>query len=645
VSFFERQDQARRFTRALVLLFLVGLTAVVASVDLTVAMVALNLGEHPGWRIPTLEWLHSSWLLMSVTSVATAVFLVAASLSKLWELRAGGGTLARELGGTLVPPDVEQADRRRLRNVCEEMAVASGIPVPEIYALDEEWGINAFAAGLSTSDAAIGVTAGAIERLDRDELQGVIAHEFSHVLSGDTRLNTAFVGVLHGLMLIGYVGSELLHVRSRVRLTRDARGQVVVFGAALALIVIGFVGLGCGRLIQAALSRQREHLADASAVQFTRNPVGLAGALKKVAAVSEGSRVEARRAERVSHMWFGALGSLFGDWLDTHPPIRERIRSLDPSFDPAELAGIAERDRTDPAREHSRRRLAARARELHSFPDRVVAAVGNPTAEDVEYASAMLGGLPVDVRSAASSSGEVDLVVLALLSSRDEGTRAGQRALLVARRGDDAIEALELLEAEVRAAGPALRLPLLDVAIPTLRARPVQRNRALLELANDWIHVDGRVDLAEYLIWKLLQLHLPPPGSPGLDVGRGEPLRSKLSSLAVVLAVVTQLGASDRQKSREAFELAVSSLPGPLVLELRWPGPVLAGDWISALDAALDDLDLVAPRDKADIVRAVTWAIVHDRKATLAEGELLRGICEALHCPLPPLAVRGDVYA
>jgi Zn-dependent protease with chaperone function len=608
VSFFERQDQARRFTRALVLLFFVGLIGVVASIDLTVAMVALNLGEHPDWRIPTLEWLRSNWLLMSVTSVATAVFLVAASLSKLWELRAGGGTLARELGGTLVPPDVEQADRRRLRNVCEEMAVASGIPVPEIYTLDEEWGINAFAAGLSMSDAAVGVTVGAIERLDRDELQGVIAHEFSHVLSGDTRLNTAVVGVLHGLMLIGYLGSELLHVRSRVRVTRDARGLGIVFGAAAALMVIGFVGLGCGRLIRAALSRQREHLADASAVQFTRNPAGLADALKKVAAVSEGSRVEARRAERVSHMWFGSIGSLFGGWLDTHPPIRDRIRILDPSFDPAELVGIAERDRTDPVREDSRRRLAARAREFHSFPDQVVSAVGNPTAEDVEYAAALLGGLPVRVRSAAASSGEVDLVVLALLSSRDEETRIGQRALLAARRGDGAIQALELLEAEVRAAGPALRLPLLDIAIPTLRARPAQRNRALLELANDWIYVDGRVDLAEYLIWKLLQLHLPRTGSPGLDTGRGEPLRSRLSALANLLAVVTQLGTSDREKAREAFELAVSSLPGPPVLELRWPGPVLAGDWISTLDVALDDLDRVASRDKADIVRAVSTA-------------------------------------
>jgi Zn-dependent protease with chaperone function len=324
MDFFEHQDKARKNTKVLVVYFVIAVVCIIASVYLACLLIFFGTQsqQHPGAPIPEFV-LWDPQLFLTVV-IGTLVIVIFGSLYKTAALAKGGSAVAEALGGRLLSPNTTHPDERKLCNVVEEMAIASGVPVPKIYVLDNEKGINAFAAGHALGDAAIGVTLGCMTLLSRDELQGVIAHEFSHILNGDMRLNLRLMGVIFGILCLTVIGRVLIYSRGG----RD-RNPLMLVG--LALIVIGAIGVFFGRLIQAALSRQREFLADASAVQFTRNPEGLSGALQKIG--SAGSKVESAHAGEVSHMFFGnGLGKSFLGSLATHPPLEERIRIIDPSW-------------------------------------------------------------------------------------------------------------------------------------------------------------------------------------------------------------------------------------------------------------------------------------------------------------------------
>ena len=329
MNFFKYQDQARRTSTRLVVLFALAVLAIVLAVNL--AAYSLLGGD-----------LKAQGLL----SLATALVIGVASWWRVRTLRGGGALIAAQMGGTLVAADTSDPMLRRYRNVAEEMAIAAGIPVPMLFVLDDEAGINAFAAGYSPSDAAVAVTRGALQHLNRDELQGVIAHEFSHVLNGDMRLNIHLMGVLFGILMLGVIGRKLIGTVGSSGLGRRRGGigpVAVMLGAGLAAIIIGAVGVFFARLIKAAVSRQREVLADASAVQFTRNNAGLAGALKKIAGLQEGSQLTDRAgAEEVSHMLFGE-GFAYRRWFATHPPMIERIARLEPGFSALHLKLLQQR--------------------------------------------------------------------------------------------------------------------------------------------------------------------------------------------------------------------------------------------------------------------------------------------------------------
>src|SRR6056297_1981581 len=316
MNFFEHQDRARKQTRVLVVAFMLAVLAIVMAMNLVMLGVFGRFqSAEQGWFSPGF-WLANGQVVLW-TSLATVLVVVLASAYRSAQLRGGGGQVARELGGVEVTGDSNDPLRRRLLNVVEEMAIASGVPVPQVFVLEHEPGINAFAAGWSPADAAVAVTRGTLETLNREELQGVIAHEFSHVFNGDMRLNIRLIGVLFGILALAVVGRRML---TSMHLTRGGRnknaGGIVL--VALAVVVIGYVGLFFGRWIQAAVSRQREYLADASAVQFTRSPEGIAGALKKIGAATAGSRLVVNTQE-VGHMLFAS--SLSSRLMATHPPL------------------------------------------------------------------------------------------------------------------------------------------------------------------------------------------------------------------------------------------------------------------------------------------------------------------------------------
>ena len=356
-DFFTRQDAARRKTTRLVVLFVLAVLAIMVSIDL---LLAATIGYASGgseggrrdyWAIATDPW------LVGLAVIGTLVVVGGGSLFKVAQLRGGGKVVAEELGGRLLHPDTSDPTEQQLQNVVQEMAIASGTPTPPVYLLDHEQGINAFAAGFTPSDAVIGITRGTAERLTRDELQGVVAHEFSHILNGDMRLNIRLIGILHGILIIGLLGYFVLRASMfsgyRRRSSRDqGGGAMVLLALGAGLAAVGFFGTFFGNLIKAAVSRQREFLADASAVQFTRHPDGIAGALKKIAGFSAGSRVQSPNAPAASHMFFGRATGGFSGMFSTHPPLEERIRRIDPSWDgtvPEEVERAA--PRPAPARE------------------------------------------------------------------------------------------------------------------------------------------------------------------------------------------------------------------------------------------------------------------------------------------------------
>ena len=384
MNFFEHQAAARRASTRLVVLFALAVIGIVAAVDLVVWVVYGAVPTDPaGSGGNTLG-------AMAVASLATVAIIVLGSLYRIASLRGGGDQVALQLGGTPVPEDTTDFNLRRLRNVVEEIAIASGVPVPRIYILEHEQAINAFAAGYSPADAVVAVTRGALERLNRDELQGVIAHEFSHILNGDMRLNVRLIGVLFGILVLAIIGRKVLqfgHVGGR-----DNRGAAAVIFAALIAMAIGYIGLFFGRMIKAGVSRTRETLADASAVQFTRQTHGLAGALKKIGGLGEGSRLNDRGdAEEVSHMLFGdglGLSGLFA----THPPLLKRIQALEPSFKGEQLEALQKRWMAAPPNGLEEdlqlglhagvaRPLPEAGSEVTVTPPMVVAQVAKPSAE------------------------------------------------------------------------------------------------------------------------------------------------------------------------------------------------------------------------------------------------------------------------
>ncbi|GAB3748040.1 M48 family metallopeptidase [Lysobacter olei] len=627
MNFFERQDQARRMSGRLLLLFGAAVLGIVIAV---MAVMSVFLGPRPG---PLLTG-----------AVATLAVIGLGSLYRISSLGSGGEVIAREMGGVLVPEDTRDPALRRLRNVVEEIAIASGVAVPNVFVLEHEAAINAFAAGYAPSDAAIAVTRGALERLNRDELQGVIAHEFSHILNGDMRLNIRLIGVLFGILMVGLVGRKVLE-HGRFSGGRRNSGAAVVLIAALAAMVIGYVGLFFARMIKAGVSRSRERLADASAVQFTRQAAGLAGALKKIAGLHEGSRMAERgQAEEVSHMLFGD-GVGFRGWFATHPPLLERIQALEPSFGEAELARLSHEWAVHPpqgleedahlgfAGAEANTALPAANSEHVLAPGRVVEEVAAPRAEDFVLAGAIVESLPPAVHALATRRESVMLLLIGLLLDQDVQVRERQLFEVAARMGQDVAGGARLLhERHLADLHPMHRLPLASIAFPVLRLRPRPELDLFMDTTGALVNADGKVSLFEYCLGRLLTVQVRESLDPSRYARFG---RTKLGGarreIATLLAVLAQHGHADAETARYAYLRGIQRvLPVDALPYLPRP------QGVAALDEVWMPLDSLDPLAKQLLVEALTVTISHDGRTTVAEAELLRTICAMLHCPLPP---------
>lgn len=628
-DFFERQSTARRNTKWLLWTFSLSVVAILVA-TFVVATLAVSTSESgPNGFMPVGE---IPWEFPSGATVASLALIAGGSLFKIAQLAGGGTGVAERLGGKRVYPNSLEPGERRLLNVVEEMALASGVPVPPVFLMQQEEGVNAFAAGFSPGDAVIGVTKGCVDQLTRDQLQGVIAHEFSHILNGDMRLNLRMIGVLHGILLLGLVGRELLRIAGRTGGRGKNNPGLYLLLIGLVMLVLGFLGMFLGNLIKAAISRQREYLADASAVQFTRNPEGIAGALKRIGAAMFGSRLESPRAAELSHMYFApGVSSLFA----THPPLADRIRCLDPQWDgkypkPLSAAGVAAIATEGAAGfagdEPNLLRRNVPVEVVRNAADQI----GNPTEIHRLYAAELVAAMPPEVVDAAHDPYGARAVIFASLLDLDPGIRAVQLDALK-QLTEPGVYGLTLKliplvdRLDVRA-----YLPLVDMTLAALRALSPSQYEQFSRCFTKLVQADKRLGLFEWTLHQILLRHLRPQFEkirPPQIIYYG--LQQLGGPCSVLLSTLARASQCDE---RFAFDSGAKLLPE---VPIEFLPSEKCG--LDDLQAALEQLTQVAARQRGRLVDAAAAAICADAEVRVEEAELLRGICDMLDCPMPPL--------
>lgn len=640
-DFFERQSVARRNTKWLVVMFVLAVIGIVGTTMFATAIIVGATDNHAAWRrrgnIPNFPW------QAPIAAGAAALGLIGGgSAYKVAQLAGGGTVVAERLGGRRVYPNSIDPTERRLLNVVEEMALASGVPVPAVFMLEEELGINAFAAGHSPSDAVVAVTRGCAQQLTRDQLQGVVAHEFSHILNGDMRLDLRLMGVLFGILLMGLTGRELLRVAVRGGGSRKGNGVFALLGIGLAFMVIGFLGSLFGNLIKAAVSRQREFLADASAVQFTRNPEGIAGALKRIGAAVFGSKLINPRAAEASHMYFAeGITSLFA----THPPLDERIRRIDPQWNgeypPALPADAVVGVETEGAEGFVAPAARGKA-DVYDMPvplrtvQHAARQVANPTQVHRTYVEQLLAAIPQPLIDAAHEPYGARALIFALLLDDNADVRAAQLGALQKATDEHVFELTLQLAKPVNQLDVRALLPLIDMALPALRALSPSQYSEFTKCFLQLVQADHRLSLFEWTLHHILLRHLRPqfePARPPQITYYGLQRLGGQSSL-----LLSALARASQSDDDSAFAAGARQLPE---VPLRLLPPDAGG--LSTLDQALRELAQVAPKHRERLVNACAACICADSVANVAECELLRAVCDMLNCPMPPLVAGQEV--
>ena len=500
----------------------------------------------------------------------------------MWRLSDGGHSIAQMLGGHPINTNTTDPSERRVLNVVEEMSIAAGVPVPTVYLLEEQ-GINAFAAGYQPQDAVVGVTRGTVELLSRDELQGVIAHEFSHILNGDMRLNIRLMGVLHGILVIALIGYFVLRSSLYGGSRRRGGAAAAIPLLGLLLIVIGYLGVFFGRVIKSAVSRQREFLADASAVQFTRNPDGIGGALKKIGGLSEGSVIMSPSAEQASHLFFsdGKYGkvraALSGvthfNFLATHPPLKERITRIEPGWN-RRFIEIDASSKVTPEVETKKTPDDRMEKLFKLLPLHLTALVGTLDQDHITYAKRLLAHIPDPVREAVHDPSGARAVALALLTDREQTIRAKQMQYV-----EDSKDALLLQDTKkmvilLEDAPPETRLPLVDLAIPALRRLSPAQYDGFTALTDLFIRADQQVDLFEYTLMHVMKRHLDPTFK-GAKPPKVEyyALGALAKECSYVLSAVAHAGHNDAAEAEQAFGAGAKEIEGASCASCRATRP------------------------------------------------------------------------
>lgn len=620
MDFFEKQAQAQLKTKWLIVYFILAVIGIIAVLQIVFALLMGRSLLDPE--------------VLAYVSGGVIVVVTLGSVIKTAELSQGGRVVATMLGGQLVDQNTRDLAERKLLNVVEEMALASGLPVPEIYVLPDET-INAFAAGHGPGDTAIGVTRGCITQLTRDELQGVIGHEFSHILHGDMKLNIRLMGLLAGIVGLAMLGRVMLDIGRFMpgdggRDRRDNNnngpniGMIILLGG-IALFLVGWIGVFFGSLIKAAVSRQREFLADASAVQYTRNPEGISNALWKIGKFH--SKLSSPRASEASHLYFGnGIGDPWSALFATHPPLEERIKAIEPNFEPDKLQQMAPEDEggTSSDSAESPAMGFASGGGGRAVPPPIPAAVP---------AASIMASLPAFAVQSVRNAHDACAFVYALLLDEDDDIRNAQLAGI---KADASLrnEALALFGRR-KEISLSQRLPLVDLVIPTLRQLSPEQYALFRADVRHLVDSDAKINLFEYALQKTLLRHLDLffTRSTGAKV-KFKSLPPLLPDVSLLLSSLAYVGDSTAEARDAAFAAGVREL---LINSSTYPLKRKDGCDLNLIDKALDNIALAAPDVKRTVLTACRSTVANDGVVALVEFELIRAMADALDCPLPPM--------
>jgi Zn-dependent protease with chaperone function len=690
VDFFDHQDRARRNTVLLTIYFALAIILIIASVYFALLAILVFSTEATDFPIQFGGW-HPE--LLGSVIVVVSVIIATGSIFKIWMLGGHGETVAISLGGVKVPANTTALEERILLNVVEEMALASGTPVPPVYILEDENGINAFAAGTSPQNAVIGVTRGAIRTLHRDELQGVIAHEFSHILNGDMKLNLRLMGLLHGILLIALIGYLFIRYLSMASFRSsssndDNKGAAGIMAALFlvgsALIVIGYVGVFFANMIKSAVSRQREFLADASAVQFTRNPNGICDALKRIGGWKQHARLTNARASESSHMFFGEGVSSF--LFATHPPLPMRIKRIEPTFkgifsktepvthtaseliDPNSLAmarasfaggssgvgattsGFAASKApvsgtaSSPASQGAtplgasgevHRAALAGADQHERQPEQAVNHIGEPRPEHLNHAHNLVDELaPILSEDVRDPLGAVAIIYALLLAPKSDPVRLKQLETIQLQADPRINHELNRVINQVEILEDEQRLPLACLALPALHQMSPKQVMAFRKTVRALIEADRKWTIFEFAIQRFISKRLVNRlDDNGKSKNDSTASQSLPNAFQVVLSALAYVGSeADHAANSFAIGLKQSRFFGKSMTILPRENCTL-----KALDAALDVLEKSHGSTKKAMLAAFSACIAADGKVELSELELLRVIADALGCPMPPI--------
>ncbi len=608
-NFFEHQDRAQSRTGWLVFLFVIGVLGVTISITLLTAVFMPN-------AIPA-------------AIVVSLLIIGIPFVFKLLTMSSSGALVAESLGGIRINPASQDTNERKILNVVEEMAIASGMPIPPVFIMDEDC-INAFAAGKTPQDAVIGVSRGAIESLTRDELQGVMAHEFSHIFHGDMRINMRAIAAIFGLMAIGYVGyfvlrSTMFGPRTR-KIDGKAAAGIAIFGVGL--IVIGCIGTFFGRLMQAAISRQREFLADASAVQYTRNPAGIGGALRKIGAQASGTMHHAE-ASQFNHMLFSqGINTLFA----SHPPLTERIKRIEAIAGGVLPEPINLTPPQTPSHSHEAQ-TSGRTNPMAGILAANFAAVGSVSAGNLARVQAEYSSCDELLLSAAHDLSGAKAIVFAMTLSQDQ-TKAAAQIKIIASKMPEIENSVMKLERAAQQLSTQQRLAMIDVACATLVFGATESYKVFRTTLSESIRRDGNTDLFEWVVVQILRMRVELPMA--IRDGFIAPTHNtNISTVALsvqrTLGIIAFQGSDDIVLAQRAFQSALN-IAGLAETAI----PPQEDCTLDSLARDMDQLETLRPSAAGTLLRAALVCVAADQITTDREFLLLRALSERLSIPLPP---------
>lgn len=662
MDFFGHQDQARKRTKLLILLFALALLTLIFLTNLLVAgflwgnpdiFPSLGKSVHNPSLLDIFHYM--TWKAWFTISAVICAFVGLAYLYKSIKLSGGGATIAESLGGRLLSPDTKDFYEKRLLNIVEEMAIASGMPVPPVYLMDQEIGINAFAAGYQPSDAIIGVTQGCLTKLSRRQLQGVIGHEFSHILNGDMRMNMRLIAILFGILCIGLLGRFILEIGTRHSITsrnRSSRsilsvssnnkkeGGIPLFFIGLGFMVLGYSGVFFGKLIQSAVSRQREYLADASAVQFTRDPHAIAEALKVIGYGGVGSAIGHSGREEFSHAFFGDAISHRANFsigfLSTHPKLDERIRRIDQRWDGEWIAPQTLKQAYDESPKLAPKNKVRPEELLTGIAAAMTAAIDyeapGSNTKDSENKALPTDDIELALSNAAHDPISARALCYALVIAPDTTLVHEQQLELINQYcGSNLLKKVKHLLTLLAQRPVDHNLELVEKSIPALKQLSEETYQEFKKLLIKLVQADGKIDLFEWCLYRMILQYLNPVFGKAKMIRTKHGNIKKLSNeIETVLSFVANHGNDSLECALESFD-AGAQFAGFKEISLQ-----PRTESFKAFNIALDTLTEAYPHVKGRIMKALA-ACIKTHGIQVAEQELVQTIAAILECPTPDL--------